>query len=147
MVPRVLYRSPLNSFRSRSLAAGFKQFHDEFDALFNSRARRGGTYPALRVYANGEEALVRAALPGVKAEALELKIEGGLLSFKGEKEAGPDGTVRRREQFDGHFSRRVELPFEVEADKVEAAFENGVLTVRLPRVEVDKPRAIEIKTA
>ena len=147
MVPNVLYRSPLGSFRSRSLADGFKQFHEEFDALFNGRALRGGTYPTLEVYANEEEALVRAALPGVKAEALELNIEGGLLSLKGERAADTAGKVRRREQLGGRFARRVELPFEVETDKVEAAFENGVLTVRLPRVEADKPRAIEIKTA
>lgn len=147
MLPHVLYRSSLSPFRSRSLADGFKQFHEEFDALFNGRARRGPAYPALNVYANEEEALVEAALPGVKAEALELKIEGGLLSLKGEREAAPDGKISRCEQFNGRFSRRVELPFDVEADEVEAVFENGVLTVRLPRVETDKSRAIEIKTA
>ena len=147
MVPQVLYRTALSPFRSRSLAGGFRQFHQEFDNLFNGLARRNTAYPALKVYANEDEALVRAVLPGVKADALELKIEDGVLSLKGERATDSAEKVRRRERVEGRFSRRVELPFEVEADKVEATFEDGVLTVRLPRVVADKPRAIQIKTA
>ena len=73
-----------------------------------------------------------------------------MLSLKGERKAEPfaDGDVlRRRERFTGEFSRTVELPFDVNAEQVEAHYARGVVEIRAPRAEADRPRKIEIQVS
>ena len=87
-------------------------------------------------------------MPGVRVEDLDLSIEGDTLTIRGERPADqvPDNSqYHRRERIHGSFSRAVQLPFAVDAKKVEASFEDGVLKISMPRVEAEKPRKIEIK--
>jgi HSP20 family protein len=158
MLPQVFQRTAFSPFGSRNLISEFKRLHNEADGFFNalgrnSPSRPNSAYPALRLYQNDDEALLRAKLSGVGGQDLELKIEAGVLSLTGERQIETGGNdsqeekVQRQERFSGRFERRVELPFEVEADKVEARFENGILEVKLPRAVADKPRTIQINAA
>ena len=93
--------------------------------------------------------LVEAALPGVKPEDVDITIENGTLAIRGETSAergdkDDDGRWLVREISRGSFVRTVSLPNGLEADKAEATFENGVLSLRIPRAEQVKPKQIRI---
>ena len=106
-----------------------------------------GSFPAFNVWANEDGAVVTSELPGVKMEALEITASGKVISIKGARKEEADGeNVRylRRERPEGEFNRSIELPFQIDAGKVEAKLQNGVLEIRLPRAESDKPRKISV---
>lgn len=103
---------------------------------------------ALDMYETDGEVVVKASVPGVKPEDLEITVTGNTLSIKGEvKEETEDkkGDYHYKELRFGSFQRSVALPVDVEADRAEATFENGVLNLKLPKVEEVKPKQISIK--
>lgn len=105
-------------------------------------------FPPLNIYANGNEAIIAVEIPGVQKENLEISVSGGTFTLAGSREPGElseDCRPLRRERFQGSFRRAVELPFNVEGDKVKAKLQNGILHVRLPRAESDKPRKIQVE--
>ena len=105
-------------------------------------------YPAMNVWTNENGAVITAELPGVAADDIDISVVGDTLTLSGNRqptELPEDAVAHRRERGAGRFSRVFRLPFPIESDKVEAAFENGVLSVTLPRPESDKPRKIAIK--
>lgn len=109
---------------------------------------RGDTFPSMNVYAGGEEAIVTAELPGVESDQLEVSVNGDVFTISGTRDTGEKTekqTWHRRERFSGKFTRSVQLPFQVEADKVQARLKQGVLQVILPRAEADKPQRIQIQ--
>jgi HSP20 family protein len=125
----------------------------EFEALFGSFAPSGVAeacgcdFPAMNYYTRDDSAVVEAELPGVEADDIDISVEGTTLKLAGERKAHApeaDEYLRRAERWSGKFERTVELPFNVESDKVGAAFHNGVLTIMLPRAEAEKPRKISI---
>ena len=106
------------------------------------------TYPALNVWLNDEGAYLTAEMPGVDSSTLDIKVTGETLTISGERpeEPMPEGACcQRQERSFGQFSRTIELPFAVQANNVEARMEKGVLHMRLPRAEADKPRQIAVK--
>lgn len=106
-----------------------------------------GVYPAMNAWKTEDEVTLTAELPGMKADDIEISVAGDTLTLKGtrpEEDGRENLTYHRRERLAGHFARTIQLPFHVDADKVEARFSNGVLNIRLPRVESDKPRKISI---
>jgi HSP20 family protein len=105
-----------------------------------------GFFP-LDLYETEEEVVVKASLPGVKPEELDISITGDVLTVKGEakeeeEEKRPD--YYRRERRHGTFARSVTLPTEVESEKAEAAFEHGVLTLRMPKAEAVRSKTIKV---
>jgi HSP20 family protein len=101
------------------------------------------------MYQTDKEVVVKAALPGVKPEKVAITITGDTLSIKGETKAMEE--VKRedylyREHRYGAFSRSMILPTDLKTDKAEANFENGVLTLTIPRPEEAKPKTIKVKT-
>jgi len=87
-------------------------------------------------------------MPGLEAKAIQVKVENDVLTVQAERKAEPKAegvTVRRQERAFGTFGRSFALPDTVDASKVEAKYENGVLTLTLPRREESKPRVIEVK--
>jgi HSP20 family protein len=131
-----------------------QQLQSEMNRLFDrwGDGGRGHTfatsYPAVNVWEDGENVLVEAELPGLDPKDLEIHVTGGnQLTLKGErKEAIPEKrVVHRQERGFGTFVRVLTLPFPVNADKVDARFENGVLLVKLPKHEAAKPRKINVK--
>lgn len=103
----------------------------------------------LDVSVTPDELVVEAALPGVSPDDVEITVENGTLSIRGEyrserKEGEGDYLIREIRR--GEFSRSVALPSGVEPDKASASFDNGVLTLRIPKAEQVKPRQIRIST-
>ena len=102
----------------------------------------GGAYPPVRVYKEGDDFVVVAELPGVRKEDLDVQVTGDALRIKGKKAAAYDGKVN--EQDAGEFDRTLTLPVQLDAAKVAAEYRDGVLTVRLPRAESERPRSVAI---
>lgn len=122
-----------------------ESFVRPFGPLF--RAEGVGTL-AIDMYETDNDVVVKASVPGVKAKDLDITVTGNTLTIKGEvKEEAEEkkGGYHYRERRYGAFQRSVTLPVDVEADKAEATFEDGVLTLRLPKVEEAKPKQITIK--
>ena len=107
-----------------------------------------GGYPPMNVWEEGDEVFVEAELPGQDLKDLEIYVTAGnQLTIKGERKAcsADKGVWHRQERTFGHFTRTLTLPFPVNADKVEARLENGVLKVKLAKHESARPRKIEVK--
>ncbi|MDD2922228.1 MAG: Hsp20/alpha crystallin family protein [Anaerolineales bacterium] len=105
--------------------------------------------PSIDMYQTDNEIVVKAALPGVKADEVQINITGEILTLKGEVKREEDvneKTYHIREQRWGVFERSIALPTDVVADKAKAEFENGILTVTLPKAEEVRPKTITIKT-
>jgi HSP20 family protein len=111
-------------------------------------AARG--FPSVNVWQGADSIAVTAELPGVEPADIDIQVKEDLLTISGErKPAQTEGEVawHRRERGFGRFSRAIQLPHRVDADTVEARFQDGVLQIELHRPEADKPRRIEIKAA
>jgi HSP20 family protein len=115
-----------------------------------SNRRVAATFPAMNVLASDSGLLVTAELPGVKADDIDISVINERLTLSGNRAADEvdDGArYHRRERNFGKFSRTVQLPFPVDADKVDATFTNGVLNISLPQSEDSKPKKIPVKNA
>lgn len=130
------------------------RLHDEMNRLFESFFEDapslrgyGGGYPGINLWEDGDHAYVEAELPGLGMEDLEIYVTGNELTISGERRiAAPEGASdQRRERASGRFTRTLTLPWEIDADRVEAALRDGVLTVTLPKCESCKPRKVEVK--
>ena len=110
--------------------------------------RDGWSAPAIDMYQTDDEIVVKASLPGVKADEVQINITGEILTLKGETkqvEEKKEKAWHVREQRWGSFERTIALPSEVVSDKAKAEFENGILTITLPKAEEVKPKIINIK--
>ena len=126
------------------------QLHQEVNRLLGEFAPAGAVsaYPPLNVWEDADNLYAEAELPGLSLDNLEIFVaEGNQLSIQGERKAPevPNGTWHRRERGFGKFCRAVVLPAEVQADKVEARFEHGILRLTLPKSDRAKPRRIPVK--
>ncbi len=101
------------------------------------------------VYQTENEVVVKASLPGVKPEDVDISILGDMLTIKGETKSEQEvkeENYQRRELRYGAFTREISLPAIVQADKAEATFENGMLTLHIPKAEEAKPKQIKVRT-
>jgi HSP20 family protein len=126
-------------------------FEDSFVSPLTLRTYNGeATAPALDVHQTADEIVVSAALPGVKADDVEITITGQTLSIRGEMKAdegvGRDQYLYRERRY-GSFHRQLQLPVRVQGDAATADFSDGVLTLRIPKSEEVKPRQIQVKAA
>jgi HSP20 family protein len=105
-------------------------------------------YPALNVWEEGDNLFVEAELPGMQPADIEILVTGGdQLSLKGERKA-PEvekAVLHRQERGFGKFVRTMQLPYQVDPEKVEARFENGVLRIQLTKSETARARKITVK--
>ncbi len=122
---------------------------DEMNRVIDGLQRRvAPTYPALNAWTGEDKLVVSAELPGVDPEELDISVKNQVLTMRGSRKLkDEDGQYHRRERSGGGFTRTLDLPYRVDAEKVEARMENGVLFVALPRAEEDKPRKIEVKSS
>jgi len=126
-------------------------FEDSFVSPLTLRTYNGeASAPALDVHQTADEIVVTAALPGLKAEDVDITITGQTLSlrgeFKGDDEVKRDQYLYRERRF-GSFHRQVQLPVRVQGDQANATFEDGVLTLSIPKAEEVKPRQIQVKAS
>ncbi len=130
---------------------------DAIDHLFEDsfvRPRWGWVAPmsaaslAIDMYETNDEVVVKAALPGVKPEEVEVKITGDTLTISGEpkeeSEVNEKDYIRKERRY-GSFSRSVTLPSGLKADKADATFADGMLTLKVPKSEEVKPKTIKVK--
>jgi HSP20 family protein len=131
-----------------------QQLQGEMNQLFDRWGSGEGppsaytAQPALNVWEDSDHVCLEVELPGLELKDLEIYVTGGTqLTLKGERRpAGPErGVWHRRERQFGGFARSLTLPYPVNADKVDAKLENGVLTVRLAKHESARPRKIPVK--
>jgi HSP20 family protein len=103
--------------------------------------------PALDVYEDKDNLVVKLEVPGMKKESFEIALQDGVLSIAGERrfeEKREKAAGYRAERFEGRFQRSVTLPKAVEADKVKAAYKDGVLSITLPISEEARPKQIAV---
>ena len=134
----------------------FRHF-GQLDATMH-RLRRDLTVPveirpwavALDVVQEDDSFVVRASLPGVKPDEIQVTIEDSVLTIKSETETENEernGNYLVRERRTGKFHRRLRLPDTIDAEKAETGYEHGVLSITFPKVEAKKTRRLEIKSA
>lgn len=113
-----------------------------------SLAIGGGSIP-IDMYQTDNEVIVKATLPGVQTEEVDVSIVGNILTIKAErkeeKEIKEKDYIRKENKY-GMYSRSVALPAEVNPDKAVADFKNGVLTLNLPKSEQEKPKQIKVQS-
>jgi HSP20 family protein len=104
----------------------------------------------MNVWANEEGLVVTAELPGIDSETLDISVVNNTLTLKGNRapeNLGEGEVYHRREREYGNFARAFQLPFDIEANAVEAVYDKGVLQITLPRAEADKPKKITVRVA
>jgi len=104
--------------------------------------------PAIDMYQTEDAVIVRAALPGVKAKDVQISVTGDVLTVKGEMKEKTEvkgKTYQIREHRYGTFERTVNLPTSVLADSADAEFEDGLLTITMPKAQETKPKTITVK--
>ena len=107
-----------------------------------------GVFPLVNLTEDKDGYYVRAELPGLKADELNISATGNTLSISGERKIASEGQdirYHRREREAGSFSRIISLPGEVDTDKVEAKLKDGILTVHIPKADAAKPKQITVK--
>jgi len=128
---------------------------DAMDRLFDDAfthplsLRDNWSVPAIDMFQTDDKIVVKAALPGMKSDEVQINITGEVLTLKGEVQQNQEMEEKAwhmREQRFGSFERSIALPTDVVADKAKADFENGILTITLPKAEEVKPKTISIKT-
>jgi HSP20 family protein len=128
---------------SRMLASFYTRPQEELSC--------GAWVPAVDIYSNGQHGLVlKAELPDMKEEEIELTIEDNTITLRGERKLDTEVTVEmfhRIERIYGTFSRTFALPPTVDANEVSTEYKAGVLTIRLPLREKAKPKQIKVEVA
>ena len=107
-----------------------------------------GWAPAIDLYENNDSVVVKAELPGMKKEDIDISLHQGSLIISGERKSeseSGEGDSSRSERFFGRFQRALELPRPVDPNKVTASYKDGILTVTLPKTEESKPKQITVK--
>ncbi|HMP76681.1 MAG TPA: Hsp20/alpha crystallin family protein [Kiritimatiellia bacterium] len=120
----------------------------DMNRLFAGFRTPAEQFPALNLWSSPEQVVLTAEVPGVDPKDVDVSVVGNVVTLEGERKEDasiPADSYHRRERENGKFMRSVRLPYEVEADKVQARYENGVLRVTLPRKESTKPRRITIQ--
>ncbi len=138
-------------FEIPSMWEEMNRLQREMDQLFDTvdRGSWPAEFPAMNLWMNDEGAVVTAELPGVDVKDLNINVSGETLTLSGERkleDLPKDSVYHRQERSVGKFTRTIELPFSVDAARVQATLEKGVLRILLPRAEKDKPHKILIKT-
>ena len=127
--------------------AGMRLFQDTFNRLLEPSAQRPWA-PAVDIMETDNELVLKADIPDVELKDVEIQLENGTLSIKGQRKFERDkhnGGYHRIERSYGSFARFFTVPDTVDAEKVAAAYKNGVLTVTLPKKEVAKPKQIKVE--
>ena len=146
---------PWNKNVPHDLWDAFDDLHSEMERSFGDFKFPGATglldrtgSPAIDVVETNDEILVVADMPGVRKEDLELNLAGTLLTIKGSKLSEQNSDKRRifrRETWAGSFSRTIDLPANIDNEKVNAELKDGVLTLRISKREEAKTKAISVR--
>jgi HSP20 family protein len=137
--------------------ADFDSVRREMLRLLDSAAGAGdtfgdvgaGVFPPMNITQDNDNFYVRAEVPGIKPDELSISAVRNRLSLAGKREIQREHervSYHRKERAEGSFNRTVTLPTEIDADKVDAKYTDGILTLTLPKSEEAKPRQIKVRT-
>ena len=143
------------TYSGNPLFTEFSRLEQELDDLFSStapwvggiRSLPAGTFPAVNVASTDDGVTVYLFAPGINPKTLEISLQQNVLSVNGQREAPVEegATYYRRERFDGSFRRVITLPEDVDPDKVDASYRDGLVQIRVQRHQSAKPRQIQIQ--
>ena len=138
----MIYSDPIDELLSLQQA---------LDAFRESRWLESGTsgvgaYPPINVFRKGEDFVAIAEVPGIQKKDIEVQVRGNVIRIAGTKTLNysEKASIHRRERLAGAFDRAISLPVEIDADRVRAECQGGVLALYLPRAERDKPKSIKV---
>ncbi len=132
----------------------FNRLEEQMDAVFSRwpwpagiRSVARGTYPPINVGSTPEQVDVYLFAAGLDPETLDISMQQNLMTVAGERKAPVEQNVNyyRKERFDGGFRRVITLPEDVDPDRVEARYRDGILQIQIQRREAARPRQIEVK--
>jgi HSP20 family protein len=125
----------------------FRDLRREVERLFDSYVPGGAGGPAMNIWEDGDTLHAEVEVPGMTMKDIEVSVIGAELTIKGERKpmAGEKLAYHRQERVFGSLSRTLTLPYEINADAVEATLRDGVLTIRLPKAESARARRIAVK--
>ena len=141
-------------FRS-SFVEEFNRMQRELERLSENlskgllREEFAGVFPLVNVTEDSESYFIRAELPGIKADEIDISVTSNNISISGERKISTDvgaAKYNRREREAGKFSRVLTLPGQINTAKVEAKSVDGILTLVLPKADIAKPKQITVKT-
>lgn len=146
----------LTTWRPFRELAPFKEFERvrrEMDRLWDSflegglrkRGEEGEWLPSLDVAETKNELVVKAEVPGMDPKDIDISLSDGVLTIKGEKRQEKEADYHVVERSYGSFMRSVQLPKEVQSDKISASYKNGILRITLPKSEEAKKKEVKIK--
>lgn len=151
----MIYRRFFNvpTWRFRSPLEELYRMRQQMEQLLESAAapqqrEAAGVLPLINLTEGKDNYYVRAELPGVKGDELDIQVTANNLAISGERKIAAEeegARYHRREREAGTFSRMIGLPGEVDTDKVDAKLENGILTVVISKAEIAKPKQINVK--
>ena len=131
--------------------ASFDQLRRGMDELFERvgtrTTRRAGAFPPVNLYETANEYVLTAELPGLRGDDIDVSVERNRVTLRGERkiEHPSDASLHRVERQAGVFRRTVELPVDVDADEAQAVYQDGVLTLQIPKTVAHQPRQIAVK--
>jgi len=129
-----------------------ERLHSDMHRLFSGLAPASAArvWPPVNVWTGRDDTVVTFELPGVAPDKLDISVVGDTLTLSGAREpveASEGQVVNQLERESGSFTRTIQLPYRVEPEKVEATYAKGVLRIRLPRLEADRPKQIAVKAS
>ncbi len=135
---------------TEEFGTGMRLFQDSINRLFSDQTTARPWTPAVDILETENELVLKADIPGVEMKDVDIQLENGTLTIKGErrfeKEEKEKGFHRLERSY-GSFVRYFTLPDTVDPEKVKAEYNAGVLTVSLPKKEIAKPRAIKVQVS
>jgi HSP20 family protein len=150
MIVRRLPSLPTWSTGLRELDVARRDMERLFDSLTGFTGHRSaGVFPAINVSEDGDSVYVRAELPGIESDDLDITIEKETLTIAGKRKKASEGdsvSYHRREREWGAFRRSISLSTRVDPDNVKARYVDGVLTVTLPKAAEVRPKQITVQT-
>ena len=111
-------------------------------------AEEMGWVPSVEMYEKGESFIVRAELPGVNKDEIDISVTGDTLTIKGERKPSAEVKEEEYQCYEvcyGSFSRSISMPTAVDADKIEATYQDGILEIRVPKAKEAMPTKIQVK--
>jgi HSP20 family protein len=122
---------------------------DVFERVTSGAPRRSRVFPPVNIYDSSEGFVLTAELPGLSADQVEISVEGNRMTLSGERriEHPANAGKHRVERPTGSFRRVIDLPRDLDPEKAEAVCRHGILMIRIPRAEDQKPRRISVKAS
>ena len=137
-----VYRDPFEELQ--------RELEHMLGTAFEPVGKWSGLYPPVNVFDHGDAYVVKAEVPGIDPERIEISVEDDTLTLRGERtfsDPSKSAAYHRRERGQGQFRRVVRVPGRVAGDEAKAQYRNGLLTVTIPKAKEARPRRVSIEAA